>query len=1188
MSLSVGTLMIDMAMNVAKMQQDMKLVQSAVDGGMNNIAGAVGKAKSAFAMLGVSLSVAGFTSWIKGAIDAAAHLYEVSEKTGVAASQLSALAAVGKLSETSVDSIAGGMLKLAKNMAVANEESKGTGQAIKALGLDFDTFKKMSPDQQMVAVAKAMDQFADGSGKSAVAMTLFGKSGAELLPFLHDLAEAGELNAKVTDEQALAAEHMHENMQRTKAGMESWKREMAMALLPALSEFADATAYASKQLGGTASAVKGLNEGNQLTEWARTAVTALTYVIDILGVLRRSVMTVIEFLVMELARATTFLSGMFGAIKQAISGDFSGAMDTMKSTFRQTDSIAKDFGQNMKEMWADPYVGAAMRKRIEEQRSHTAEVKNGSKAQLDFNARGEEGAKVAEKQAEAYRDLIKDLKTKRDSVTQEITQQKALTDAQKLEIETLAKLNDGKVKYTEAQRAAILKELEATKAAYELRDATKAQAEARKAVESVMTSQTNSLQQSIEKQKEENAAIGKTEAELARLEIARLNDAAATYLQQAALLDTIPGLEQEAKWYREQGEGLRKLAELKEQGIHVKAAQESAEAWKKTTDSIYEGLTDSLYRAFESGKGFMQAFTDTIKSVFANMVLRPTIEAVTRPISNLIGSIMQPITGALMKFVGTVVAAVSSAGTASATTSAVTGGGGGGMLSSLGSTLLSGVGGMTGLGSMFSTGVSFGMSGSLASTWAGTTGMLTSGTLGGTMTGLGSLIGSLGPYAAIAAAIAMIGNKMYGDGWTGNFGKDKYGTENQMPGTSLSDFLKNPIRGGMLMPAKWAQGALRSLGMSDKWSSILSGATLANWLFGRSAPRVTEQGLDLSFLGGEVEGSRYQKVKWEGGLFASTKRKTFTTPLEDEADKMFSARASAIFDATKLYASAIGAPLEALDNVTTAIKVKFTKDDEENQRLIEDAFEQYRQALAKSLGPALEAFQREGETLADTLERLTMIAGLRDELNQFGTVFSRIAQLSVTAQEELIGFAGGIEALIGKVQSFVGSYYTEAEQTGLAAQTLVGSLASIGIDPTGLLTKDDYRQLVESMDVSTTEGRKTLNALLDLAPAFAEIAGALGDGKSLIDLANNAPQMAVLTSIWEESVAASDVQQQTVDGVTRVADSVTAGTDAVVAAIEGMKAEVVAAVVGVASWSQQTTKLLQEWDNGGAMNVNQP
>ena len=38
--------------------------------------------------------------------------------------------------------------------------------------------------------------------------------------------------------------------------------------------------------------------------------------------------------------------------------------------------------------------------------------------------------------------------------------------------------------------------------------------------------------------------------------------------------------------------------------------------WSKFYTDIYNGLTDSLYRGFESGKGFFQSFWDSIKNLF--------------------------------------------------------------------------------------------------------------------------------------------------------------------------------------------------------------------------------------------------------------------------------------------------------------------------------------------------------------------------------------------------------------------------------------------------------------------------------------------------------------------------------------------------------------------------------------------
>ena len=55
--------------------------------------------------LAASLGVAAFAGMIRGAIESAARLHDVSQASGIAVGSLSALASVGKTSETSLDEI---------------------------------------------------------------------------------------------------------------------------------------------------------------------------------------------------------------------------------------------------------------------------------------------------------------------------------------------------------------------------------------------------------------------------------------------------------------------------------------------------------------------------------------------------------------------------------------------------------------------------------------------------------------------------------------------------------------------------------------------------------------------------------------------------------------------------------------------------------------------------------------------------------------------------------------------------------------------------------------------------------------------------------------------------------------------------------------------------------------------------
>ncbi|MDP0941308.1 hypothetical protein, partial [Klebsiella quasipneumoniae] len=78
-------------------------------------------------------------------------------------------------SGASAEQVAGAMVKLTANLSKTSDESKGTGAALKAIGLDLEAFRKLKPEDQLQAVADALASFKDGAGKTAVAVALFGK-----------------------------------------------------------------------------------------------------------------------------------------------------------------------------------------------------------------------------------------------------------------------------------------------------------------------------------------------------------------------------------------------------------------------------------------------------------------------------------------------------------------------------------------------------------------------------------------------------------------------------------------------------------------------------------------------------------------------------------------------------------------------------------------------------------------------------------------------------------------------------------------------------------------------------------------------------------------------------------------------------------------------------------------------------
>ena len=78
-------------------------------------------------------------------------------------------------------------------MAGVDEESSRAGKALAAIGV-----QSRDPAQALTEIAQKFATYEDGANKAALAVAIFGKSGAQLLPILKDIAENVDIAATVT------------------------------------------------------------------------------------------------------------------------------------------------------------------------------------------------------------------------------------------------------------------------------------------------------------------------------------------------------------------------------------------------------------------------------------------------------------------------------------------------------------------------------------------------------------------------------------------------------------------------------------------------------------------------------------------------------------------------------------------------------------------------------------------------------------------------------------------------------------------------------------------------------------------------------------------------------------------------------------------------------------------------------
>ena len=574
--MKVGTLEVELLANMARLQADMTAAKNAVGSSMASIEKSVQLAKTALMGLAAGviagLTVNAFKSMVSSVIDGGEALHDLSIKTGASVESLSGLAAIGRYTDTSVDTIANTMTKLAKNMAGGTEESKGAGLALKALGLNFDSFKQMSPDEQFMAMAKSMDEFKDGAGKAAIAQALLGKEGAAMLPMMKDLAAVGELQAEVTTEQANQADNFNDNLTRLHAASDLLKKQIVMAMLPAMNGFLQAFVDVNNGTGGVKKSISDLAKDGSITEWTRTALNGASYVIDAFIIVKRTFQSVGDVVGAMVASIVVSFSSTREALGNALHGDFSAAMKSMTDGGAAQKAIWGGVAETMQETWGATTLGAAIRSRAAELKG-VAGVAEGAKKSLDFvnNTEKADKAKGAvDKQATAYLNLISAIKEKIAVNEQAVLAERDLTDAEKQRLDIDKLVASGKISAAQAGSVytqQLLAQMEASgKAKKQMDDLIKSTKENDDALIKMFDDIEKGTQAYVlesRAMKESADAFKLTEVQLRALSVAKLEDKAAGLERKAAIFDDIDWSGKMSDALRQEAQALRDVAAQK-------------------------------------------------------------------------------------------------------------------------------------------------------------------------------------------------------------------------------------------------------------------------------------------------------------------------------------------------------------------------------------------------------------------------------------------------------------------------------------------------------------------------------------------------------------------------------------------------------------------------------------------------
>lgn len=251
----VGALRITLGLDSAQFNSGMKEAQT----GLQRFAGI---AKAGALAIGTAMVAAGgaMAMAMKGVIDRADQMYEASQSLGVAVEDLSRLQYAAELSGVSVEGLEKAIKKLSVSLFDASQNASGpAAKALADLGISAtDASGNVRPVIDVMGdLAARFEKMPDGVAKTALAIRVFGRSGADMIPMLNEgragltamYEEAEQLGIVLDTETAAAAERFNDNLTRLGKVQDGIITKITAGMLPALSNLTDALANTSRNTG---------------------------------------------------------------------------------------------------------------------------------------------------------------------------------------------------------------------------------------------------------------------------------------------------------------------------------------------------------------------------------------------------------------------------------------------------------------------------------------------------------------------------------------------------------------------------------------------------------------------------------------------------------------------------------------------------------------------------------------------------------------------------------------------------------------------------------------------------------------------------------------------------------------------------------------------------------------------------
>jgi len=236
----IGSLFVTLAANITPFKKNMTLAGKITKG----VTRAFGQMA---AVLGAAVGARALYSGLRTTMDYIDAQSKFAASTGQSMEALLGLDHAANLAGVQTEALRTSMAKMTKNVSMA---ALGLGEArgaLDGLGLDAATLNRLAPDQMLARIADALANVGNEADRVRIAMQLFGRSGASMLPLLSGgsagirsgMADAQALGISINSGDGRSVEAANDAFTRLGTALKATYFQLAVEISPALKYIAD-------------------------------------------------------------------------------------------------------------------------------------------------------------------------------------------------------------------------------------------------------------------------------------------------------------------------------------------------------------------------------------------------------------------------------------------------------------------------------------------------------------------------------------------------------------------------------------------------------------------------------------------------------------------------------------------------------------------------------------------------------------------------------------------------------------------------------------------------------------------------------------------------------------------------------------------------------------------------------------